>query len=143
MNPKTLAVYAGTTDTEIERLLALKPDELYADSGYQMLVDQLEITTLENSMREARQAVDANIQRIKIKHDLLGTMMSGYTLVNWTIGFLQHPQKLPDLLIRHRNLSPDMIMAALPDILDVLGSMEQGAAHWQRALVVLSIPLMV
>jgi len=141
MHPEEIADLLHITVDEANRLLNLAPKALYQDAGYQSLVQQLDANRLHKTAPQARAAYPHSLDPVKEKYGLSDTIMSGYTLVNWVLGFLQSPTHLPDMLDRHARLDRDTIEAVLPELLDILGDLEDGSHDWQQALMVFSLPL--
>ena len=141
MLENTLARCVNVPVEEVERLLALSPDALYNDPLYLDLVGQLDAATLETTATYARAAYETQLPPIKAKYGLSDTVMSGYTLCNWVLGFLMYPEKLRDMLTRHARIPTDTIEATLPELIAILADLPDGSAEWQQALVTLSLPL--
>lgn len=141
MHAEEIAEVLHITEAEARRLLALAPETMYQDPGYQALVRQLEPNHLHKTAPQARAVYMHSLDPVKEKYGLSDTIMSGYTLVNWVLGFLMAPDHLPDMLDRHAKLDRDTIAAVLPELVDILGDMEEGSLDWQQALVVFSLPL--
>jgi hypothetical protein len=117
MLENTLARCINAPVEDVERLLALSPEALYDDALYRDLVGRLDANALETTATYARLAYDAQLPPIKAKYGLSNTVMSGYTLCNWVLGFLMYPQKLPDMITRHARIPADTIEAALPELI--------------------------
>jgi hypothetical protein len=136
-----LAAYLDVAPEEVERLLTLAPHDMYDDPLYQDLLAQLDEVRLRDTLGHARALYDQGLPAIKVKFGWSDTVMSGFTLGNWVLGFLSYPQRLPDLVNYHRRLSGKAIAEALPELAGLLDAMPEGRADWQRALVTLSLPL--
>jgi imidazolonepropionase-like amidohydrolase len=139
----TLAYYAQVPADEIARWIALPPEAIYQDTAYRALVAQLDASELDRTADYTRQAYDAGLTPIKERYNLQDTIMSGYTLSNWVLGYLMNREMIPQLLDQHATIPPDVIRAILPELLDLLEDIPEGREEWQRALVALTIPLMV
>lgn len=136
-----LAQELNTTPDEIERLLALNAVALYDEPTYQAFVKQLHGDVLEETVPQVRAAYDRGLPAIKARYKLSDTVMSGYTLANWILGFMMYPDRMRDMLDRHQNVPADVVAAALPDLLDLLD--EAGVTQeWKQALVTFSLPLL-
>jgi hypothetical protein len=68
--------------------------------------------------------------------------MSAFTLGNWLVGFLQFPAALEGLSKFHKRLPQDAMAELLPHMLSVLEDMPHGSADWQKALALLSMPML-
>lgn len=136
-----LAHHLNIPATEIERLLALPGESLYDNDVYQTLVADLDAAQIEATAQYARQAYNDHLPPIKAKYGLSDTIMSAYTLCNWVLGYIMYPDKLPDLLARHRRIPVETMRAALPELIDLLDDLPKGREAWQRALIVFSLPL--
>ncbi|NDJ74672.1 MAG: hypothetical protein GYB65_00315 [Chloroflexi bacterium] len=139
---KILADYIPSSPDEIERLLALPAEDIYRDPAYMDLVRGLDEDELQRTARLVREVYDERLEPIKEKHGLSGTIMSGFTLGNWVIGLLMMPDRLPGLLEKHANLSPQLIAETLPDLIELLEYAPAGQREWQEALVVRTLPLL-
>ncbi len=72
---------------------------------------------------------------------LSGTIMSGYTLCNWVLGFLKQPTGMADVLKYHASVPSGKIAASLPELLELPDETRVGSAEWKKALVVFSLPM--
>ncbi len=136
-----LAQELETTPDEIERLLTLDATALYDDPGYQAFVDRLRGDVLEATVAQVRAAYDRGLPEIKARYALSDTVMSGYTLANWVLGFMMYPDQIRDMLDRHRSVPPDVVSATLPELLDLLDDANV-APEWKHALATFSLPLL-
>jgi len=143
MLARTLAPYLNVTPQDVDRLLSMPPAEIYADKFYQDLVIQLDPRLLQKTSDYAYSAYDEHLPSLKEEYGWLNTLMGGYTLCNWVLGFLMYPETLPDLLPHHARIPNDVVAEVLPKLVALLDTMPQGREEWQRALVVLSLPLLV
>ena len=137
-----LATYTGLPETEIERLLALSPVEIYDDPAYLALIPQLDEETLKASAAHVQQIYGEQLPSLKDKHRLGGTIMSSYTLVNWVLGFLMYPERLRDMLHYHQRLSTEQVAGMLPELFALLDDLPEGRDAWKTALAVISLPLL-
>ena len=135
-----LATYTGLPEAEIERLLQLSPSEIYDDPVYLDLIPQLDEETLKATAAQVQQLYSDHLPALKDKHKLSGSIMSSYTLVNWVLGFLMYPERLRDMLHYHRRLSADQVAAMLPELFDLLSSLNEGRDAWEMAMAVISLP---
>lgn len=134
-----LAQQLNTTPQEVERLLALPAAEVYDDPVYLEFVSHLHADTLQATSRAVRDIYETALEPLKEQHGLGGTVMSGYTLVNWVLGFLSYPDTMRDMLERHANLPVDLIAEVLPELIELVG---EANVEWQHALAVFSLPLL-
>lgn len=141
----TLSKYTSLEPNELERLLAMSSRDVFADSNYQGMVDNLDKKLLESTVINAREAYRGKVEefstRLENKYELQNPTMSAFTLANWLIGFLYSPDNLIDLLEHHDRVPKEALVDGLPEILDMLGSMDEGRDEWQHAMVLLSLPL--
>ncbi len=141
MHPESIANYMGIPVDEVERLLALPPADVYADAAYLNVINRLDEKLLRRTLLHVRMAYEDGLDPIKEKYNLSDTIMSGYTLGNWVLGFLAAPGHLSAMLDRHARIPADVIEATLPELTDLLGDLPEGGAEWQRALVAFSLPM--
>ncbi len=137
-----LATYTGLPEAEIERLLALSPTEIYDDPAYLALIPSLDAEMLKATAAQVQQIYADRLPALKDKHQLGGSIMSSYTLVNWVLGFLMYPERLRDMLHYHRKLSAQQVASMLPDLFELLNEMNEGREAWATALAVISLPLL-
>ena len=142
MLTQQLATYTGLPKAEIERLLALSPTEIYDDPAYLALIPLLDKEMLRATAAQVQQIYADQLPALKEKHGLGGTIMSSYTLVNWTLSFLVYPEQLRDILRHHRRLSAEQVAGMLPDLFTLLGALNEGREAWETALAVISLPLL-
>ncbi len=69
--------------------------------------------------------------------------MSGYTLVNWVLGFMMYPERMRDMLSVHASVSSGVVADMLPHLVDLLEKLPENREDWQRALLIFSLPLVV
>ncbi|MBN1564569.1 MAG: hypothetical protein JXA10_12060 [Anaerolineae bacterium] len=141
MQTETMATYMGLSVNEVERLLALPPAAIYDDPAYQAVVNQLDADVLRQTLGHVRAVYDKGLAPIKAKYGLSNTIMSGFTLGNWVLGYLTTPDHLNNMLDRHAALPREVIAAALPELVALLDDLPAGRGEWQRALVTFSLPL--
>jgi len=139
----SVAGYLGITDKEAERFLPLSPTQIFQDADYQALVANLDSTILHQTADYVRETYERGLPAIKEKYQWTNTVMGGYTLCNWVLGFLKYPERLPDLIERHARLSKSDIRRALPEITALLDALPEGRTEWQRALTLFSLPLIL
>jgi hypothetical protein len=137
-----LATYLNVAPREVERLLALSPQAIYQDKGYLGLVGQLNSTQLNRTAEHAYEAYNQGLPPLKEQYGLSDSVMSGYTLCNWVLGFLMYPEQMRDMLERHAAVPTDTVAAMLPELIQLLDTMPAGRDDWQRALIVFSLPLL-
>ncbi|MBZ0278626.1 MAG: hypothetical protein K8I60_20935, partial [Anaerolineae bacterium] len=128
-----LSSYSGIPVDELEYFLSFSPAEIYHNERYKALVSQINGLKLENSLSAIRAAYDEHLPAIKDKYHLRYTLMSGYTLSSWILGYISFPDTMPDLLDRHKKVPSHVVKAVLPELLELLGTVPEGAAEWQRA----------
>lgn len=147
MNKHYLAVYLGLRDAEVDRLLHLKAPALYQDESYLKLVESLNYRLLENTLLDARSVYDEHLPELvdylRNEYNYQGKPMTALTLGNWLLGFLHNHQNLHMLHKMHAHIPMEIIEHGLPKILEMLGYIRQGGKEWQRAMAVLSLPLLV
>lgn len=141
MQPQAIADLMGLSVDEVERLLALNPAAIYEDAAYLRVVHTLDTGVLRATLQAVRDIYEDGLPPIKEKYGLSDTIMSGYTLGNWVLGFLTAPDHLNDMLERHASIPTDVIEDALPELVDLLEDLSNGKDEWQRALVTFSLPL--
>jgi hypothetical protein len=143
MQLDTIAQYAGVSQGEIKRLLALPSQDIYQDPTYQSWVKQLDQQLLLQSSEAVRNVYDRELPDLKDRYGLTGSIMSSYTLCNWVLGFLMFPARLSNMIEHHASVPTGTIGQALPELLEYVGEIPTGGAEWQRALTLMTLPLLV
>ena len=142
MTSEELARYAGMSAHEIERLLALPAAKIYEDPVYRDMVASLDREHLDRTAKYARDVYDKHILALQEQYNLNSSLMGGYTLSNWVLGFLMYPKRMIDMLQYHTSLPPNMIATLLPQLVQLLDEVPEGREEWQRALIIFSLPLL-
>jgi hypothetical protein len=141
----TLSNYIGVPSDKIARLLKMKQQAVYADPEYQAWINRLDANRLHQTLPHARAAYEKHLPHfIEILHTRFGmsnTPMSAFTLGNWLVGFLQHPEAIGDLSRMHSRIPSEAFRQMLPDMIEMLNDMPQGRAEWQNALALMALPL--
>lgn len=137
----------GLDPNDLHRLLEMAPHDVLNDPTYQGLLQTLDLDLLRKTLPLARAAYARGLhsfkERYKDIYDATQSPMSEETLANWLIVFLQYPNTLHNLVATHQRVPVAFIHQGLPDLLSMLAGMPRGCAEWQRAMAVLSIPLLV
>lgn len=140
-----LANYIGTDAEEIERLLGMSQNDIFADPTYVYWVRSLPQERLDRTLALARDNYATHMpeyhQHLAAQYGMPQPKMSAYTLGNWLVGYLQYPDMVVELPSIHHRLPREAVIDMLPTMLETLGEMPEGAADWQRALAVLALPL--
>jgi hypothetical protein len=103
---------------EVERLLRLPPGAIYKDPNYLNLLKQVRYQLLSDATSQS------------------------YALCDWIISFLEQSD-LPHKLVNwHNSTSSRVMVDALPDLLTILETIPNSRQDWQRALVLLTLPLL-
>ena len=135
------AQYLRIGSEEVEQLLSLQADMIYDDPLYKDLVQAIDTHELERSAHIVRALYEEHLNAIKTEFGLGDTVMSGYTLVNWTLGFIVYPDRMRDMLPVHAAVSPELVAKMLPHLLELLDQLEENGDVWKRALLTFSLPL--
>jgi hypothetical protein len=145
MDTKTLAQHIKIPLDEVERLLELSMEGIYSDEGYQALLKSLNRPVLEETLPEARAAYEAGLPQLKVtlakKYKVDTEPMSPNTLGNWVITALRSSHNLEQMIKHHERVPGEMILGGLPDVLNMVSHIHEGSSEWQRALCILSLPL--
>ncbi|NJL94926.1 MAG: hypothetical protein HC915_15010 [Anaerolineae bacterium] len=59
-----------------------------------------------------------------------------------SVGDLDYPGRLPDLIKMHAPVPHPVLEEGLPPLLEILGDMDGNSEAWQRAMAILSLPLL-
>lgn len=140
---ESLADHGRMEPGEAARLLSLTLDELAQDEAYQALLAQLDQQLLSRTLHDVRKIYDSNLAEFKREYDLQDTVMGGHTLGNWVLGYLMYPDQLHSLADRHVNVPTEKVQQMLLDLLSLLQRQTgEGCREWQRALALLTLPLL-
>lgn len=146
MDNATLAKYIGTDAATIQKLRQLDASAMYNHADYRALFDGLDAAYLQNTLPLVRKAYDAELPKFKTqlasKYSIDAEPMSAFTLGNWIVGILSYPERFNDLLGIHGKVPGMAIDDSLDTLVEMLGTMPEGASMWQHALCLLSLPLM-
>lgn len=121
--------------------------QLFDHPDYKALIEGLDIPLLEQTVPHAREAyrrqLDGFIQVLEDEYDLENPVMSPFTLGNWLVQFLYEQDKLPELLAKHERVPIEALRDGLPELLRMLDDIDDDAIRqeWQRAMCILSLPL--
>jgi len=143
---KILASYSHLPEAQIEDWLSQPSQVLLSDKNYYQAINKLNSNLLYQSLPEVRevyaQGLPAFQQAVTERYQLDFSVMSAYTLGNWLLGFLQHPEQLDMLVDRHLNLPLNVLRAEAPALLSLLDNMSQNRQEWQKALALFMLPLL-
>ncbi len=138
-----LAQNLDITVEQVERWLAMPATAIYDDPAYQALIHQIDNAALERTQPQVRAVYETGLPPIKAKFQLQDTIMSGYTLSNWVLGFLMYPDRARDILGHHARIAPEVVYDVLPELVDLLDdSADCDCTEWKRALLIFSLPLL-
>jgi hypothetical protein len=138
----TLATYSQVSAEELKRLLALPAQAMYNDPAYQAMIAQIDSMRLQRSLGAARDIYEQKLPALKEKYGLSGTIMGGYTLCNWVLGYLMFPDRARSMIEHHARITVETVALMLPELIELLNPMGSEAQEWQRALIVFSLPLL-
>jgi hypothetical protein len=140
-----LADYIGITSPAVERLLRMRPSDIYQDPMYKKLVESLDREYIRSTLRDAHKAYKMGLPQfmedLSSIHRFSDTPMSAYTLSNCLVAYLDAPEHMADFLDRHNHIPKDLMRDGLPHLIQMLSQMPQGCNEWQRAMAIISIPL--
>jgi hypothetical protein len=136
------ANYAGLPADETERLLAMPAEAIYQDQRYLALVKSLNVSLLHNTAGAVHKAYEEGLPDLKARYGLSGTTMGGFTLCNWVLGYLNYPTRLSDLLGQHDRIPVKTMLSMLPELVDLLRDVPQGREEWERAFLIITLPLL-
>ncbi len=145
MIAQELARYMGIPAEEVEQLLKIGVRKLAADPGYQAMLKKLDLPLLESTMAEAHNLIEKGLpeftDHITSEYSLRRNPMSGYTLANWLVGYLNFPEKVEALVELHDRVPHEAVEKYLPAVIQMLQPMSQGREEWQKALATVGIIL--
>ncbi|PJF36918.1 MAG: hypothetical protein CUN49_03005 [Candidatus Thermofonsia Clade 1 bacterium] len=145
MIAEVLAQYIGVEKRKVERLLALKQEQIYEDPEYQAWISKLNVDRLNSFLPLARAAYEKHLatftEHLRTKYNMVNTPMSAFTLGNWLVGFLHYPSQISELARLHRRLPRQAVLEMLPEMIAMLDDMPEGRAEWQQAFALMALPL--
>ena len=140
-----LAQYIDESQSTIDTFLTMSPSDIYGDPYYKELVNKLDYRHLDQSLKEARDTYEEGLPDFMDKfshlYDFGGSPMSPTTLANWLVSFIKFHDFMHQLPEKHANVPRQALRQGLPDLLSMLDNMSDGREDWQKALALLSIPL--
>lgn len=146
MDNKTLAYYIGTDVEIIDKLRNMDAETMYHHPDYQRLIASVDKRKLDRTLPLAKEAYANGLDKLKvqltIKYRVDAKPMSAYTLASWVVGILDHPNRLSDLIQMHDKIPGRAIVDSLDTLVDILDTLPEGKDTWQRALCLLTMPLM-
>jgi hypothetical protein len=146
MLAKILASYSQLPEAQIESWLAQPSRALLSDEKYYQAINAIDSSLLYHSLPEVREAYTSGLpafqQKLTERYQLDFSVMSAYTLGNWLLGFLQHPEQLDMLLDKHLRLPLNVLREEAPALLSLLDKMSQNRQEWQKALALFMLPLL-
>jgi len=147
MLSETLSKYVGIPSGDVEHYLGMPVSALASDPNYIQLLQGLDLATLESSMTEAHTLLEQSLpgftDQVTSEYALRRNPMSGYTLANWLLGYLNYPEKMDALVELHDRVPSEAIRKYLPAVISMLDNMGPGREMWQRALASVGIILSV
>jgi hypothetical protein len=146
MNNNEIAQIINIPTSTLKRFMSLPGKKLLKDPEYIAILKDLDRELLEATLADARNAYEKGLpafsEQLAARYGLDSTPMSAYTLGNWVVGALQYPENTDQILKMHDRVPGEAISGGLTDLLHMLDNLPAGAQEWQRALAVLSLPLM-
>ncbi len=146
MDIQTIAHYTGLSEAQVAGYLSRPAAETYRDPHYIQLLESLDNKYLRQTLGMVRDYYDEHlgefVDELENRYQISRGAMSGFTLANWVIGFLDYPDYAVDLLERHSKLPAEVFDGGLEDLLLLLEGLPEGREQWQQALCLLAFPLM-
>lgn len=146
MKNELLASYIQIDVATITRLRKIDAASIYTHPDYQTLVSTIDTHVLDETLAAAREvyevALDSLKPQLSEKFGIKSEIMSAYTVGNWTVGFLQYPDKLSDLIQIHDNVPPHVVEFGLGYLLEALDDMPKGGPEWKKAICIILLPLL-
>ncbi len=142
-----LAEIIGIPQATVDRFLVMGAEAIYKDDEYMGLVRSLDGALMEDTLPDVREVYERHLSEfvaeLQAKYRLAQNPMSAYTLGNWVVGMLRYPETTNTLLKMHSEVPSQMIVDGLPHLIGFIEDLDRGRTEWQRALCILSIPLML
>jgi len=146
MTIEQIASYTGLAPRTIDRLLQMGTIHIYQDDDYIAALEGLDRVYLEDTLPLARDAYESHLddftQEIAERYGVDSEPMSPFTLGNWVVGMLQYPSHAAKMIAMHERVPRVAVRESLHHLLRMLDDMPEGTQQWQRALCLLSFPLM-
>jgi hypothetical protein len=140
-----IAHYCTLSKRDVADLLRMTPEQVINDKRFTRAVDQFDVDHLLSTLPEAREVLQVHLppitEQMTANYDMENNPMSAYTLGNWIVGFAERPEQMSMLLEIHNRLPAGIFADYLPDLLAIYTHMEHHGEDWQRAMAVISIPL--
>ncbi|MCA9914411.1 MAG: hypothetical protein KC496_13745, partial [Anaerolineae bacterium] len=124
MDASTIAYYTGLSEELVAEYLRLSAQEIYSDPQYIKALYALDKKYLRNTLGMVRDFYEAHLSEfadnLENRYHISRGSMSGFTLGNWVVGFLDYPEYAADLLKKHTNLPAEVFHGGLEDLLGLM-----------------------
>jgi len=147
MDARTISHFTGLSEVDVQAYLSSSARDIYQDPHYIEALNTLDKKYLHETLSMVRDYYDVHLDEfaegLENRYQISRGAMSGFTLANWVVGFLNYPDRVVDLLDRHADLPRVIFDEGLEDLLRLLEGLPEGREHWQKALCLLAFPLMM
>ncbi len=125
----------------------LNPVALIDAPSYQDAVGSLDTALLQRSYAEAHKAYESVLpafqQEMETRYGYDHAPMFSTSLGKWLISVAERPHYMPQVFSLHASVPPMIIQETLPLLLRTMDHIGAGRDEWQRALALLSLPMML
>lgn len=139
-----------TTRLPYETLAAwftLNPVALIDTPSYQDAVGSLDTALLQRTYAQAHTAYEAVLpafqQEMETRYGYDHAPMFSTSLGKWLISVAERPHYMPQVFTLHASVPPVIVQETLPMLLRAMDRIGEGRDEWQRALALLSLPMML
>lgn len=146
MQTEEIARYCKVSNHLIRDWISRPPADVYRDQQYIRTLYRLDLPYLRATLPVVREFYEENLD--EFAHDMeehyhiSRGAMSSFTLGNWVVAFLDHPEYALNMIARHSHLPPELFDGGLERLMLMLEDLPEGCEQWQQALCLLTFPLM-
>jgi len=143
----TLSQLTGIPITTIEYWQTLSAVQIVHNRDYIDAlrdVDRLELESSFNEIRTRYQGHLVHFQRMLAqRYGVHHAPMFSEILGHWVLSAVEQPSYLEHVIKRHARMPREMISDGLPMLVDMLASPSGERNEWQRAVVLLTLPMLL
>jgi hypothetical protein len=132
---------------QLERWSEMSPNEVIADRDYLVQLTSIDVERLKRSQATFEQVYERYLprfqQELKDNYNIQQAPMFSETLGRWVLSVLEMPQFMVQILDLHGRVPPQVIRETLNMLIMMAGDVPEDGEEWQRAIYILSLPLML
>jgi len=146
MTAEEVARYCKVPAHLIRDWMGRSPSDVYRDQQYIRTLYRLDLPYLRATLPRVREFYAENLdsfaEDMEQRYQIARGAMSSFTLGNWVVAFLDHPEYSLNMIERHNHLPSELFGGGLESLMLMLEDLPEGKEQWQQALCLLTFPLM-